>query len=519
MKCANCGNEIKDSYNICPFCGERLIEFENRKYPGLDRVPDSEMTFSGINDDEYSFFDSDSIDQTWLDGSPDILQQSYNNHRKNLYGFPETEQFESHTFKDTGTAFGPSGFSYQEEYLQRNMETPSPAGSMPGQRGRLLIPAIIGILLLTVIGFIFFWNRPTGLSMMTYEELTEEYGLTNEKSDKVWNAFHENVRFEFGDPVQSGSGISVKAVIYTPDLETIYEQTTDEEKVVERLHQLPDNDLIEEQKTLFLGKGQDRLSYSDAEMLQRIADGHYSTPAMYAEHQNDVFKSEQSSNDESSDSTDYNSQTSDSDSGSDSSQNNATPSESPFSVNAGQIEDYSANLDPKTYGRYTTGTSDFSFMYPVYLFNQVTSNYEPAISNHGMNMETHRFTGSKGSLLTFSLWERTDSSRIADLKNQLLSIDSSEIVSEKQILLNEAEDSFARFVVTGYDASGNVIYTLVKMDGSHVMEMHMSVPSYHDEEDRLMKQYVTECVYRMCGFSKSKTHEPRSFEEFAAEGN
>ncbi len=58
-----------------------------------------------------------------------------------------------------------------------------------------------------------------------------------------------------------------------------------------------------------------------------------------------------------------------------------------------------------------------------------------------------------------------------------------------------------------------LVYDLVKVDKDYVMQMMIAFPVYASEEDEMYKGYVTECMYRMCGFSGS-SQPPRSYEEY-----
>lgn len=77
-----------------------------------------------------------------------------------------------------------------------------------------------------------------------------------------------------------------------------------------------------------------------------------------------------------------------------------------------QEEDFSKNLEPKYFYRYTSGIDDFYFRYPNALYNQVESSTESITTSIGENIETHKFTGNRGSSLTFSLYKRTNNNSL-----------------------------------------------------------------------------------------------------------
>ena len=43
--------------------------------------------------------------------------------------------------------------------------------------------------------------------------------------------------------------------------------------------------------------------------------------------------------------------------------------------------------------------------------------------------------------------------------------------------------------------------------------MKLIFPQYTGEEDKMQKGYITECVYRLCGFSGSSDG-PRSYQDY-----
>ena len=73
--------------------------------------------------------------------------------------------------------------------------------------------------------------------------------------------------------------------------------------------------------------------------------------------------------------------------------------------------------------------------------------------------------------------------------------------------------------MTGFDRKGNVIYTLIKVNSSYVMRMRIKCPPYKDEDDKIIKWYVQECMYRWCGFSNKDQGMPRSYKDFKEEYN
>ena len=187
-----------------------------------------------------------------------------------------------------------------------------------------------------------------------------------------------------------------------------------------------------------------------------------------------------------------------------------------MSVDSSQQEDYSLNLSPYDYYSYYSDTDGFYFSYPPRLYNDVYSEYSPYETILGRNIETHTFKGSWGSSLTFSLSSRTDNLNLKAAKDRIYGAEASEITERRNKLLDEyvKEKGYSRFVVTGYNDYGNIIYKLVKVNPRNVMEMRIECPPYKNTDDEMQKRYVQECIYRWCGFASDKPGEPRTFTEF-----
>ena len=190
---------------------------------------------------------------------------------------------------------------------------------------------------------------------------------------------------------------------------------------------------------------------------------------------------------------------------------------SPFEskINYSQVEDYSLNLEPQYYYRYTSSTPGFSFRYPNNLYNSVYSDFDRYPDEIGNHLETHTFRGSGGSALIFSLYERNDGNGLMQEIKKVTELEGREIVDSFKMLKSyEEENGKIRSVITGYNSYGNILYVFTMVDDSHIMKLHIECPPYAGEEDEMMKRYVQECIYRYCGFKESKVKEPRSYREF-----
>ena len=147
------------------------------------------------------------------------------------------------------------------------------------------------------------------------------------------------------------------------------------------------------------------------------------------------------------------------------------------------------------------------------------TSYDRTSSYLGTNLETHTFYGSKGSELSYTIAERDDSMSVTKKIDKLIAKAGEEITDSKNEIQKEAfeDEGFARCVVTGFDRKGYVIYTLIKVNSKYVMRMRIECPPYKNDNDRAIKWYVQECIYRWCGFSNKDQGNPRSYKEFKEE--
>ena len=184
-----------------------------------------------------------------------------------------------------------------------------------------------------------------------------------------------------------------------------------------------------------------------------------------------------------------------------------------FMINSQTMENYTSNLDPSYYQYYDSGYDRFTFYYPTQLYNNVTCNEEPGVNGFGTNVQTVDFSGSAGSELRFSLIRRNDGASIEDMTNAAYEMEAAYLTDAARLRLN-VEADHGIMVVTGYNAERTkLIYDLVRVEGEYVMQMLVIYPSYISGEDKLQKDYVTECYYRMCGFSGSSDWF-RSYEDY-----
>lgn len=185
-----------------------------------------------------------------------------------------------------------------------------------------------------------------------------------------------------------------------------------------------------------------------------------------------------------------------------------------FGISETTVEDYGVNLDPGQYGHYDSGISEFNFSYPTALYNAVTVDETAWQSEMGENVQTISFSGSEGSELIFSLSRRTDGLSVKGMTERTAS-GARRSVTEFEEILNMTKDGYGKLVFTGWTDGSyeKTVYCLVKVEDSYIMSMTVVTPNYKGNQDELHKGYVTECLYRMCGFSDA-TAPWRSFNEY-----
>jgi serine/threonine protein kinase len=186
-----------------------------------------------------------------------------------------------------------------------------------------------------------------------------------------------------------------------------------------------------------------------------------------------------------------------------------------FGIDSNSVEEYAYNLEPDFWAYYNSGISDFSFYYPAGLFYNVSYSEDAEQDTYGTNIQTIKFIGSNGTELCFSVSQRTDTESIEDMTNFVNNTESS-LLLEPTPLLVKAGSDYGKIVLTGYNSTYNkLVYDMVKVEGDLVLQMEYIYPIYQSDEDKLQKDYVIECVYRLCGFSGSSSA-VESYEEYCS---
>ena len=186
-----------------------------------------------------------------------------------------------------------------------------------------------------------------------------------------------------------------------------------------------------------------------------------------------------------------------------------------FGINPATIEDYSTNLNPETYLTYNSDIDSFHFSYPANLYNTVSCNTDATNDAYGTNVTTINFKGSNNSELIFKVSRRTDGDTYENITEKIHASETGRLTNPSDIQV-DSDEGYGKVILTGYDHSGTrLVYDLIRIEQDYVYQMFVVYPSYTSDDDKLQKDYVTECIYRMCGFSGS-TKEPQTYDEYSA---
>ena len=93
------------------------------------------------------------------------------------------------------------------------------------------------------------------------------------------------------------------------------------------------------------------------------------------------------------------------------------------------------------------------------------------------------------------------------------------LLSSSEVILNTVKDGAGKVIVTGWDKTypDNTVYSLTKVKSDYILQMKVVFPEYTNANDEHQKGYLTECFYRMCGFSDADPW--RTYDEYLSEVN
>ena len=184
------------------------------------------------------------------------------------------------------------------------------------------------------------------------------------------------------------------------------------------------------------------------------------------------------------------------------------------------LADYSQNLDPADYSFYQSEQErEFNFYYPPKLYNKAELSKNINGDPYGIILENISFYGSdKESAANYQLIRReTGRTRVEDTQLLYDSYEQNMIGFQKVIFHDGADERPGRMIVIGYTDSSQTVmtYLLVQITDKHIMRMEINSPTdgNRNSEDFWQKEYVVECMYRLCGFSGSSKM-PQTYQEF-----
>lgn len=260
MKCANCGGVIQGNSVACPHCGESLTDYR------LDQEVNNheDMTSLGSYDSEETKIQQDE----WTD----LDSPKYRSGRSD----PQVYRFENRPFSSQPDNLQKDP-ALSEMYVPSSYTNRETSGNRTKSKSVLIISVLVIalILIMILLAVLFFRNRTPVLDSMTYQELITEYELSSDESDTVESAYHDRVRVDFENVHKSQSGYKATAVLYTPDMDSIYGKTVDEREVVNDVQRLSDNELESDRISVNIDQSENGLSESSARDLQRRIDQHF----------------------------------------------------------------------------------------------------------------------------------------------------------------------------------------------------------------------------------------------------
>lgn len=184
-----------------------------------------------------------------------------------------------------------------------------------------------------------------------------------------------------------------------------------------------------------------------------------------------------------------------------------------FLINSTSQEAYGNVLNPSRWAGYASSYPDFYYCYPNELFNYVQFTQEPVEVNYGINLESTYFVGTGGTEMICAITERTDDLSVEEMTQciEYYECEASDGMISK--IKCSADEQSGILVATGNLSNGKLVYEFYRVTPAYVMQMNYMYPDYLSVEDKIMKDYVMECIYRMCGFSGTTTSW-RPYDEF-----
>lgn len=176
--------------------------------------------------------------------------------------------------------------------------------------------------------------------------------------------------------------------------------------------------------------------------------------------------------------------------------------------------DYDLLTDLNNYDTYYGSISEFQIAFPKNFFSN--SYYEInkcELAPYGDNVESVIFQTDDSMYVVYRLCKRTDSNTLEDELDYIAEY-YDDTANDGNVIISETKSGTGVLVYTGHFEYTNYLgYYLIRITDDYIMSMEIEY--LDDGTNDLEKQYMTECLYRMCGFSGS-SQKPRTFEEFCA---
>ncbi|MGI6206224.1 MAG: zinc ribbon domain-containing protein [Anaerovoracaceae bacterium] len=289
MKCINCGREIEEKADVCPYCGTRQHPAEDGDSgSGENAAGEDREASAGAGEDREA---SDDAEASAGAGESAAAEEAP--------GSEATTAAEEAAGAESGDEKADSASVPAETYDYENADESTPykydmsdeeVGRGPALRFLIILIAMI-ILSVFFVGYAIHLtkvqNKVPELDDITYSEFLKEYDLTSGDTDSLEEAYLDKVVLKFGEaehavsasPFGADKKYSFKVEIYAPDLDAVYSSNTDTESAEKAIENLSESDLAKQGDTLKVttnNKG--TIKDDDAERLQRAVENSYEEP-------------------------------------------------------------------------------------------------------------------------------------------------------------------------------------------------------------------------------------------------
>lgn len=184
------------------------------------------------------------------------------------------------------------------------------------------------------------------------------------------------------------------------------------------------------------------------------------------------------------------------------------------------VADYANSIYPDEFYKWDKHELNVEFYgaYPTNLFNNATHNTVRKSGIYGTTIDSVLMTGTDNSYLTYEYIERNNNQSVDEVVDLIWGNESVRLGADKPLVKRKSNEDdpidrkYGRVIVAGM--LGNMhVYEIVKIENDCIMRMEFAYSETISEEDKAQKWYITECLYRLCGFSGTSKN-TRPFEEY-----